>query len=208
MGCRRAVRGAAATALAMAAVAHVAAIALTLSTADIERALAVARASDAERTAFHARYRIASNDATLEQVEVITEFRRVVLAAEERGRMGDWMFLHSTGSVQKLVQPYRGLVTLVARLRFHPQNVLTSVPAYDLLLDDGRGGVVPPLDRRTTPTWSLPFKTRQGDQTALMGATLEIDLAASDVGQTSHKATLTLNGQNIAGVTIDFSRLD
>jgi hypothetical protein len=55
-------------------------------------ALVVGRRPDAERARFHSRYEFRVGDPTVERIEVITEFRRVVLAVEERVRFGDHLF--------------------------------------------------------------------------------------------------------------------
>ena len=56
---------------------------------DIERAQALARARDSERQQFHRRYVIDLPDPVVTQIEVTTEFRRLVLIAEEHVLRGD-----------------------------------------------------------------------------------------------------------------------
>src|SRR5436190_15254821 len=63
-----------------------------MTQAEMERALTTGRAFDAERARFHQPYVLAINDPTVERIEIITEFRRVVLFAEEQIRQGDHMF--------------------------------------------------------------------------------------------------------------------
>lgn len=180
------------------------AIAIGITAADAERALAIARDTEAARTAFHARYVFSPGDATADQIEAVTEFRRIVLTGEDRARFGDWMFLHSAGSALKAVERWRGLVTIVARLRFHPQNVLTSVPAYAIDVD----GTGAPVDTRTMPTWSIPFRTPQGEGTALIGATIEADFDAAGLGNAPRAVRIVLDRKFVAGVTVDFGRLE
>src|SRR2546428_7186646 len=62
-----------ALALALGTFARLCALDVSLSQQDIERALASARGSEAERARFHSRYRFPLNDATVPQVEVITD---------------------------------------------------------------------------------------------------------------------------------------
>ena len=72
---------------------RVAALRLTLSHVDVERAISLARwpHTDAERAAFHSRYiadvsRAPVDSWTVDRIELITEFRRLELMAEEHAR--------------------------------------------------------------------------------------------------------------------------
>jgi hypothetical protein len=51
---------------------------------DVDRALTLARSREAERERFHAPYIQVVNLPFIERVEVVSEFRRVVLLAEEQ----------------------------------------------------------------------------------------------------------------------------
>jgi hypothetical protein len=55
-----------------------------MTDADITRAFAVANGSESRRASFHAAYVVDVADAVIEHLEVITEFRRFVLAAEDQ----------------------------------------------------------------------------------------------------------------------------
>ncbi len=199
--------GACAAALAVATAAAYRGIDVEVTASDVERAMAIARGTEAERARFHARYVVSpvqtadqlAIDVTVEQIEAITEFRRLVMAGEERGLMGDWMFLHSIAPAQKAVERWRGLVTVAARLRFHPLNVLPSVPPYTLVL----GGNPPadPVAARTMPIWG------QGDASGLIGATLEADFRATDVGQTARVVRIAIEQGEVASAVVDFARL-
>jgi hypothetical protein len=101
---------------------------------DIERVLAIARSRDEERAAFHAPYIQQLNTPVVESAELVTEYRRVVLLAEERTRKGERMFTYSASLAQQAVAPWRHRVGLVARLRFHPQNTYVMVPDIDVEL--------------------------------------------------------------------------
>src|SRR5687768_14901384 len=69
----------------------VAAIDYDFTEADLRRAVAIAVGSEGAREKFHVAYNVPLNDSTVEQVEVITEFRRFVLASEEQLGLGNWM---------------------------------------------------------------------------------------------------------------------
>jgi hypothetical protein len=171
---------------------------------DVDRALKLAQASEQRRAEFHKPYVIRPDHALVEQIEVITEFRRYVLVTEEQLRMGNWLFAQSVKDAQEKVKPFRERLTVTARLRFHPQNVLISVPAYEIAL----GPDLAPLDLTRTPIYAL-VSGRPGDTTApLVGATLEAVFNSSAVGQSARPVMVSLEKKPVASVPVDFSRLD
>ena len=180
------------------------AIATALSEKDIDRALKLAQASEQKRVLFHAPYIVRVNDAVVEHIEVVTEFRRCVLTAEEQLRMGNWLFVHSLRDAQEKLRGWHQRVSLVARLRFHPQNSLSTIPPYVI-------EVVPyvePLTIARTPITAL-VSGRAGDFNApLMGATIETVFDAAAIGRTRRPVTVWLPSHEVARVTIDFTRLE
>ena len=194
-------------AAAMVALLHgdVRAIAPAVRDQDIERALKLAQAREETRAQFHAPYIVRVEDATLEQIEVISEFRRYVLTTEEKLRMGNWLFAQGIRDVQQMLKPWRGRLSLVARLRFHPQNTLSGLPPYDIAVGDP---ALAPLNVERTPISAL-LSGKRGDRNApLMGATIEAVFDAPSVGQTARPVSVSLAGQAVASVTIDFARLE
>jgi hypothetical protein len=181
-----------------------AAILVSLGAADVERAIKIAKSPDAERVRFHARYiaplHVTLPDATLEQIEAITEFRRAQLDAEERLRQGDHAF--TVRQVTDAIRPWRGKVTLALRLRFNPLNVLVSVPPYEIAV--GEAGPVP-LDVRRNPLYTLGHP---GTASSLYGAVIEADFDAAQVGQTSREVRVILNGKVLARTTINFAQIE
>ena len=81
------------------------AIAPVVRDQDIERALKLAQAREETRAEFHAPYIVRVNDATLEQIEVVSEFRRYVLTTEEKLRMGNWLFAQGIRDAQQMLKP-------------------------------------------------------------------------------------------------------
>ena len=63
---------------------RIAALTEVLTERDIAYALTIANGSEPTRALFHAPYSVAIDDPAIEHLEVITEFRRFVLAAEEQ----------------------------------------------------------------------------------------------------------------------------
>ena len=91
------------------------------------RAIAIGRSTASERARFHARYFSAGLDVTIEQVELLTEFRRVVVETERRLSLGDHMF--SAHQAADVIKPWRGKADDRRALRLHPQNVHVTVPS-------------------------------------------------------------------------------
>jgi hypothetical protein len=181
------------------------AIATALTDNDVERALKLAQAVEQKRAPFHAPYIVRVDDAVVEQVEVVTEFRRYVLSAEEQLRLGNWLFAHSLRDAREKLRPWRDRVSLVARLRFHPHNTLMTVPPYDITIG---GPDLPPVNVIRTPIHALP-SGRPGDFSApLMGATIEAVFDARSVGQAARPVSVSLAARAVASVPIDFGRLE
>src|SRR5204862_4399305 len=65
------------------------ALVITLGSTEIERAQQMARSREAERAQFHRRYLFDLPGDTVTQLEVITEFRRLVMITEDHLRLGD-----------------------------------------------------------------------------------------------------------------------
>ena len=188
------------------AAATVAAIDLDISPADIEAALKVARAPESTRAAFHARYVFASNHPAVERIEVVTESRRVVLIAESRIAGGDHLFAHGSRAVSEALRPWRGRVSVIARLRFHPQNTYVMAPSIDLVLRDN-SGEVPRLDLRTETLLALSSGV-PGERLPVVGAVTEAIFGSAVIGQTTRTVVVRMDGAEVTRLAIDFSRVE
>ncbi len=89
---------------------------------------------DALYEAFNKGYNLSAT-GTIEQAEIVTEFRRAVLLVREKALGGDYAFREP--QLAKALEPYKGLVTLIVRVRLHPLNTLIKEPAYDLYISSG-----------------------------------------------------------------------
>jgi hypothetical protein len=184
------------------------ALVVSMSGSDIERSLALARAKDAERQQFHSRYLFNLNHPAVTQIEVVTEFRRLVLIAEDHVLHGDFMFTRGVRAGEQALAPTRGMLTLRAQIRFNPLNTFAVLPDYSLAVGTPSGSLVV-VDTHAAPQYSSPFKNRQGKTVStLMGESIESDIAAADIGQTQRPVAVTLDGKETARVAIDFSRLE
>jgi hypothetical protein len=171
------------------------------------RAIALGRGTEAERARFHARYIVPASDATIERVELLTPFRRVVIETERRLGGGDHMF--GARQAADLLKPWRGKLTIIVRVRFHPHNVFVTMPAYEAVVASPAGVEVRLGDVRRTPIWAMAEPNqKRGTSTALIGAVVESDFDAAAVGQTTRVVSVMLEGQVLARATIDFARLD
>ena len=186
------------------------ALVLSMSGSEIERAQQVARGRDSERQQFHRRYVFDLKDDTVTQIEVITEFRRLVLVSEEHIFRGDWLFTRSVRSGEQALAPTRGLTTIRATVRFNPLNTFITPPAYLLAMSTGVAGKPPSvLETTVTPQMSVPFKARDGKMlSSLVGATLEANVPSAELGQLTRVLTVLLDGKEVARATVEFGKLD
>lgn len=180
------------------------AIKLDLSPQDIEAALAIARSSEPERARFHAAYIQRLDTPFVEQAEIISQFRRVVLIAEERQRRGDRLFAYSATQAGAAVQVWTQRVALLVRLRFHPQNTYVDVPDIRVTVDRDPQALVGVIKE---PILALP-PGRSGEFVPILGATAEAVFDAAMLGQTTREFVVDLDGREVARVVFDLSAID
>ncbi len=179
------------------------AIDLDVTPLDVERALVIARSSDREREAFHAPYVRRVDSAAVERVEVVSEFRRIVLTAHERWLKGDRAFAYSVPQAQQANAPWKRRVSIVARLRFHPQNTYIAVPPADIVLL-GRAAEV--IGMLRDPILSLP-SPHPGDRLPILGAVVEAVFEAGTLGQDTREFAVRLEERELTRVTFDLGAL-
>jgi hypothetical protein len=95
---------------------------------------------DRTRAAFHAPYHLPVRTPPVDYVEVVTPFRRIVLAAQARADAGDRSF-GQRQALELLTDPPE--LEIWVELTFHPQNTFVGVPDYVVTLVDGAGARVP-----------------------------------------------------------------
>jgi hypothetical protein len=185
------------------------ALVTAMSTTQIERAQQVARSRDAERTLFHRKYLFDLPGDTVTRIEVITEFRRLVLITEDHLRAGDQMFSRGLREAEAAMAPTRGVLTLKAHVRFNPLNTYADIPPLRLALGTAVTEPLVELDTQVTGQSSQPFKDRSGKNAAILtGAVLQADFPASQVGQTRRLVGVVLEGKELAVTSVDFARFD
>jgi hypothetical protein len=189
-------------AVALLCASAVSAIDLELTPEDVDRALAIGRRTDA---AFHRAYvreiETTTDAITVQRVEVVTPFRRLVLHSEARRRAAE--FLVSRADVEPILREHRNRVTIVATLRFHPQNVLTSPPPLDLTVRD-------PILERNVPPLDAAMKaiTKPGTPRPILGATVETAFDAGLLANLDASVVVSLRGKELGRATIDFRAID
>jgi hypothetical protein len=105
----------------------------TLTASDIEAALRIGHTSiAADRARFHAPYRIPVSQPPVDFIEVVTPFRRVVIAADERARFGDRSF--GQRQALELLSAAAGRFDFRVELTFHPLNTFVTMPEYGVVL--------------------------------------------------------------------------
>ena len=182
-----------------------AALDLDISPADVDRALTIGRKSETETASFHVPYirpfDLTVDGVTVRQVEVMTAFRRIVQFAEQRRRLGDYVV--SRADVDQILPPWRTRVSILATVRFHPQNILTSIPPIEIVVRDSVLGTnVPPLDV------SRKAIMNAGTTRPILGATIETVFDAGLIANLNSEVIVSLRGRDLVKATIDFRRID
>lgn len=147
MRCRPSAAGSLALALlALVATASPGAITANIDREMLDDALIFARqATRDERRAFHDGY-VRTPGGAVRRISIVSEYRRVVLAVEEKMRLLDRNY--GVRQMTGMLVPWRGLVEVIVELQFHPQNIYIGVPLIDVL--------AVPLDGPSNPAPLVP----------------------------------------------------
>jgi hypothetical protein len=190
-------RAAFAVVLAAGAPALVGAVETAVGIVEIQRAIEIGRRGGTGADRFHGPYTLQIGHPTVLSFEVITEFRRVVLATEEQARLGNRLF--GARDAERILHPWRGRVSIVAHLRFNPQNVLVRVPDYQMLLAGAPGTKeMLPIDVRRLPFYA---------DTAIIGADIEGIFDAAPLALETRTIVLQLPPGQVAAAGVDFASL-
>jgi len=168
----------------------------------VELGLRLARASAADRAAFHAGYVSVAGDPAIDGVEVVTELRRAVLLAEACLAAGEP--LPEPDQLAEALCAFQGRLTVIARIRFHPQNGYTAVPPLDVRLGTGFS-MQSALEVRTVAIENVTAVPEQG-RPVMGGAIVEASFRA-----THERAIQTLvihvNNVYLLVATVDLTRM-
>lgn len=207
-------------AAAVAATAGLGAVELTLSARALAQAIDIGQSRlESVRTRFHQPYRIRVSNPPVDYIDVITPFRRVVLAAETRARIGDRMFGQREAQATLAAAPQQ--IDLVVELTFHPQNTYVGVPAYDVRILAARAAGAPAIDPvvqrvprfgarldGTPLPYPFPLTAPTAPGQPLTGGTLIVRLDGKAVGPNGVYDVLVIEeGTELARARIDFRAL-
>jgi hypothetical protein len=181
------------------------AIDLDVTPEDVDRALAIGRHGETSVDTFHTPYvrtlEQTTDTITVKHVEVLTIYRRIVLHAEGRRRLGDTIV--SRADIEPILREWRNRVGVVATVRFHPQNVLTSLPPIEVAVRDPvLESNIEPLDVSRAPIAS------SGKSRPLLGSTIETVFDAGLLANMNGVVVVALRGKELARTTIDFRTVD
>jgi len=120
----------------------------TLSLAEIDEAIRMGQTRiAADRQRFHERYRIPVSRPPVDYLEVVTPYRRVVLAADQRAQIGDRSF--GQRQAIQVLNDADGRFDVVVEFTFHPLNNFVGMPQFDVAFASGRLRILPAsLDRQ------------------------------------------------------------
>jgi hypothetical protein len=188
--------------------APVAGVTEVMTERDIAQALNVANGSESSRARFHAAYRLPIDDALVEHLEVVTEFRRFVLAAEEQAKAGNWMMARGGydtkgRTIKDLLRARNGQVAIRARLRLHPHNSYITLPAFDMLLGEP---TLVGIDAVRTPHVTLA-SGQPGTRDLIYGATIDTFYDATQIADRVLPLRLVFEGKEVARLSVDFSKI-
>jgi hypothetical protein len=190
---------------------------LTLSPREVDEAILIGQSRIlADRTRFHAPYRITVGQAPVDYVEVVTPFRRVVLAADQRAQIGDRSFGQQKGL--ELLQAANGQFDFNVELTFHPLNTYVGIPPYDVTLVRGAMRIKPvTLDRQPRygarveglpPAVPAPGTFIPGGSQPMLGGTV-IARFAGDAVDANGMIELVVSdaGKELARARVDLGKL-
>jgi hypothetical protein len=165
-----------------------------LDPAAISQALSLGQTSiEADLTRFHRPYRLEVSRPPVDYVEVVTPFRRIVLAAQARARAGDSRWGQRQAIELEAASP--GQIDLYAEITFHPLNSFVMVPLYRMRIALAAGGVMEPRNTSSMPRYGprvdgglvpytptpLPGGAVRGRSEPMLGATIVTSFAGEEL---------------------------
>ena len=179
---------------------------------------------DGDRLRFHRPYRIEISRPPLDAIDVVTPFRRVVIAAEVRALAGDRRFGQRDGLA--VAARYPRQVSVHAEFTFHPQNTFVLVPRYTVRWLTSAGTRIEPAFTDSSPryfqkmgTASLPVPpavagvsppSLPGRSQPMLGATVVAFFDGALLQKPEDPArelVIEEAGQELARLPIDLARL-
>jgi hypothetical protein len=184
------------------------AIELDVNPARVQAALKVAHGSAAARAAFHRPYLFESTDPSIDRIEVITEYRRVVLFGEDKLFRGEQMAAQNVRETQTALKEWRRRVSVMVHVTFPLQNILMAAPRTEIALA-GAAGEVARIDMRNQTEYAIQSgPSNRREPQSVIGLIAEAVFDAETVGQNLRTATVRMDGKELVRLAIDFSKLE
>ena len=189
---------------------------LTLSEVDEAIRIGQTRIA-ADRASFHAPYRLVVGQLPVDYVDVITPYRRVVIAAEQSVQIGDRSF--GQRQALQLLTDADGQFDFVIEFTFHPLNTYMAMPLYDVVLVRGATRLIPAsLDRQPRfgarveglpPPLPIPGGQIGGGRAQpILGGAVIVRFKGDDLDPTGRADVIVSEqGKELARVTVDLGRL-
>ena len=191
---------------------------LKLDRRAIEEAIAIGQSPlERDRVRFHEPYRLLVARPPIDYIDVVTPFRRVVLAAENRARLGDRRF--GQAEALKLLDAASPQLGVYVELTFHPLNTYVGVPDYRVKLISAAGAATEPLTSDRVPRFGprlagspLPYPgpppTLPGRTLPMLGGTVVTVFDGSLIDPNgSYLAAISETAKELARVKVDLGRL-
>jgi hypothetical protein len=193
----------------------------TLDVQAIQNAIVIGHSAiESERRRFHEPYRVSPARAPVDFIDVITPFRRIVMAAESRARQGDHRF--GQRDALELLATEAGRVTVRAEFTFHPLNTFVGVPDYRVvLIGQGQIPVAPSGSDRlarfgprtnddlpAAPTSGGLVLLTPGRSQPMLGATLVATFERDRIDPRGrYEIVVSEAGRELARAAVDMARL-
>lgn len=204
--------------LAMAAAIPLRAAQATLTLRDVDEAILIGQTRiAADRARFHEPYRIIVSQPPIDFVDVITPYRRVVLAADQQAQLGDRSF--GQRQALELLRAAGGRFDVVIELTFHPLNTFVAMPAYEVTAVAGGHRVAavsvdrqprfgPRVDGLPPPApVAIAGAAPRGSQ-PLLGGTLIARVPGEGIDPTGTvDLTVSDEGRELGRVSVDLGKL-
>jgi hypothetical protein len=194
------------------------AVELLLDRRGIEQAIFIGQSRvDQDHARFHAPYRLAVGRAPVDYVDVVTPFRRVVLAAERRMRLGDRSFGQRQALELMAAAPEQ--LDLLIELTFHPMNAYVGVPDYEVTLTPPGGQPVRPraldrvprfgprVDGTPVPTPAQPGAPIPRGSEPMLGGTVIASFDGRPLAATAYDVMVWEKGKEIARARLPLSAI-
>jgi hypothetical protein len=195
------------------------AVQLSLDRRALEEAIFIGQSRiEAERTRFHAPYRVHISRPPLDWIDVITPFHRVELAAETNARRGGRQY--GQREATDALRDAASRIDLVIEMSFHPLNTFVAVPLYEvqIVVQGGRRMAPQRVDRfprsgpraeSAAPMLPAPdAAVALGAGLPVVGGTLVAALDASTFDPNQRIEVVVLDGKTELGrAAVDLGRM-